>query len=125
MRNPYLYVITCLLAFALVACAGGAQSPVADVDSDWTGRLNGGVVSIPFTMSLSQEGTNLTGTLSMADSPAIPVSGEVEDNRVTISSGYRDVNLRVGGTVNGDTMTGTMTLNLAGQPITGDFTATR
>ena len=125
MRNPYHYVITCLLAFVLAACAGGNQSPTTDVDGDWTGQLRGGVVSIPFTMSLSQQGTSLTGTLSLADSPAIPVSGEVEDNRVSISSGYRDVNLSISGTVNNNTMTGSMTLNLAGQPITGDFTATR
>lgn len=125
MRNPYSYVVICLLAFALAACGGGTQGSATDVSGDWSGQLNGGIVPIPFTMLLSQRGTSLTGTLAIAGSPAIPIRGEVDNNRVMLSSGYQEANLQILGTVDGATITGTMTLSLAGQPIAGDFTATK
>ena len=125
MPNPYIYMVTCLLAFVLAACGGAAQGSATDVSGNWGGQLNSGIVPIPFTMLLSQRGTTLTGSLGLAGSPALPISGEVDNNRVTLASGYQEANLQILGTVSGATMTGTMTLNLAGQPIAGDFTATK
>lgn len=126
MRNPYIYAITGLMTFALAAC-GGAQEPTTDASGNWDGQLIGEstALTLPFTMSLDQSDTKLTGTLALAGSPAIPISGEVDDNRVTISSGYQSANLEILGTVDNSTMIGTMTLNLAGQPLEGSFTATK
>ncbi|CAA9362007.1 MAG: hypothetical protein AVDCRST_MAG93-7711 [uncultured Chloroflexia bacterium] len=114
MRNPYVYVITCLLAFVLTSCGGSGptQDPATDVSGDWSGQLTTDIIPLPFTMSLSQRDTSLTGTLALADSPAIPISGEVVNNRIMLSSGYQDVNLEILGTVDNDTMTGVMALNL-------------
>lgn len=125
MRNPYAYVITCLLAFVLAACGDATQGSATDVSGNWSGQLNSGIVPIPFTMLLNQRGKTLTGSIALAGSPALPISGEVDNNRVTLASGYQEANLQILGTVTGATMTGTMTLNLAGQPMAGDFTATK
>lgn len=63
MRDPYVYVITCLLAFVLTACGDATQNPATDVSGDWSGQLTTDIVPLPFTMSLSQRNMNLTGTL--------------------------------------------------------------
>lgn len=107
------------LAFVLAACGG--QGSVAD----WSGALVGDVGSAPFTMSLTQSGTSVTGTFAFADSPSISISGTIANSLITNSAQDASGSIQISGTVTGDTMSGTMTISVGEQTGTGTFTAIR
>lgn len=123
MQNPYSYVVVLFLAFVLAACGG--QGSVADVSGNWSGELVGDVGSAPFTMSLTQSGTSVTGTFAFADSPSISISGTIANSLITIGAQDASGSIQISGTVTGDTMSGTMTISVGEQTGTGNFTATR
>ena len=122
MRNPYSYMMMFVLALLLAAC--GSQGSVANVTGAWTGQLSNANGSAPFSMSLTQTGTDVEGTLTLAG--PLPVSGTVVGN--SISLGVQDEagdSIQLAGTVSGNSMSGTMTIDINAQPVVADFTATK
>jgi len=123
VRNPYSYVVMLLLAFTLAACGG--QGTITDVSGNWSGELVGDAGSVGFTMSLTQNGTSVTGTFAFADSPSISVNGTIANNLISIGVADASGSIQISGTVAGDAMSGTMTITVGEQMGTGNFTATR
>lgn len=108
MRNPYSDIIMFSLVLLLAACGG--QGSVPDVTGNWTGQINSPNGLLPFSMSLTQNGTSVEGTVTLEG--AIPVTGSVAGNVITL--GFQDAagdSIQIGGTVDGNSMTGTMTLS--------------
>lgn len=123
MRNPYSYLVMLFLTLILAACGG--QSSVADVSGNWSGELVGDTGSAPFTMSLTQSGTNVTGTFAFVNSPEISISGTVANGVITIGAEDASGSIQISGTVGGNNMSGTMTISVGEETGTGNFTATR
>lgn len=128
-RNVALLVVLCF-AIAGIVCVAQAQD--ANVAGTWTLSMNfgggggqgGGGRGGPQTLTLTQDGQKLTGTLhgGRGDSP---VTGTISGNNITFSVTRQTQNGEVKtdytGTVSGDSMKGTV--NMRGNPV--DWTATK
>ena len=123
MRNPYSYLIAFFLAIVLAACGG--QGTVTDVTGSWTAEATNPYAedTYPFSMLLTQSGTSVTGTVRF-DGP-LPVTGSVADNIVTFGAQDATVNVQFSGIVNGNSMSGTVTITIGEETRVADFTATR
>ena len=87
----------CLLALCCIAAVGCAaareeqkaamNAPTANVAGTWTGNA-GQVSSIPVTLTLTQNGTALTGNITVAGRPDFsgPVKGTVTGELVNLST---------------------------------------
>ena len=104
----------------LCACpvAFGAADP-AKVAGTWKVSVRGGAGSAEQTIVLKQDGNKITGTFK-GPRQSGALEGTVDGNTITFHVATR-VPLDYQGTVDGDTMKGTMT----GNGKTGDWTATR
>lgn len=122
MQRSSSYFVLLVLVFLLTACGGRGA---IDVGGTWNGTLTGSGGSAPFSMTLTQSGTNVTGTFGFTGSPTISVSGVIANNLVTVGAQDQSGSIQINGAVDGNTMTGTMTLTVGGQTGTGNFTATR
>jgi len=110
----------CLVAGLLFACglAFAADDP-AKVAGTWKVSVSGGAGSAEQTIILKQDGNKITGTFK-GPRQSGPLEGTVEGNNISFHVATR-VPLDYKGTVDGDSMKGTMT----GNGKTGDWTATR
>jgi hypothetical protein len=110
----------CLIAGLLFACglALAADDP-AKVAATWKVSVSGGAGSAEQTIILKQDGNKITGTFK-GPRQSGPLEGTVEGNNISFHVATR-VPLDYQGTVDGDSMKGTMT----GNGKTGDWTATR
>jgi hypothetical protein len=119
-RNIALLAMLCL---AIFAAAGISSAQDAKVAGTWT--LNAGGRGGPQTLTLTQDGQKLGGTLhgGRGDSP---VTGTIAGNNITISvtrtnQNGDSVKTDYTGTVSGDSMKGTV--NMRGNSV--DWTATK
>jgi len=110
----------CLVLGLLCACpvAFRAADP-AKVAGTWKVSVRGGAGSAEQTIVLKQDGNKITGTFK-GPRQSGALEGSVDGNTITFHVATR-VPLDYQGTVDGDTMKGTMT----GNGKTGDWTATR
>jgi hypothetical protein len=122
MRNPIPYITLLLLTLVLAAC-GGQTGASTDVTGSWSGQLSGPSGSAPFSMQLTQSGTNVEGTLNLEGE--IPISGTVVGNVLTLGVEAEDGSIRIDGSVSGDSMQGTMTFTSGSDTAVLNLTATR
>jgi hypothetical protein len=96
-----------------------AADDPAKVAGTWKVSVSGGAGSAEQTIILKQDGNKITGTFK-GPRQSGPLEGTVEGNNISFHVATR-VPLDYQGTVDGDSMKGTMT----GNGKTGDWTATR
>jgi hypothetical protein len=89
-------VIGLLIVFSFIASGCGAaleaqqaaaNAPTANVAGTWTGSSTTGGAFYPVSMTLSQTGTDLTGSVSFGGRPDIsgPAKGSVQGELVSLS----------------------------------------
>ena len=105
-------VLLALFCVAALGCAAAREeqqkalsAPTANVAGSWAGNAGSGAVSIPVTMSLSQNGTNVTGNLTVAGRPDMsgPITGSITGEVLKVSLATRTFSELI---VKGDTMNG-------------------
>lgn len=106
--------------FMLVACmAAAAADTAANVAGAWNFKISGDAGSADQTIVIQQDGGKITGTFK-GPKQSGTLTGTVDGNNIKFHVKAR-ADLDYTGTVNGETMKGTMT----GRGKTADFTATR
>ena len=116
LRVFALGLATLLLAHCVVALAADEPSNVAGT---WNVSVSGAAGSAQQTIVLQQDGTKISGTFK-GPRQSGPLEGMVDGKNITFHV-KTHVPLDYKGTIEGDTMKGTMT----GKGKTGDWTATR
>jgi hypothetical protein len=111
-RNCLLLVSVCLLVFALVPLALAQD---AKVDGSWDLSAPGrGGNMVTQTLTLQQDGTKLTGSLKSQRGDN-PITGTIMGNNiafsVSINTPNGGVKIDYTGTVSGDSMKGTRSVN--------------
>lgn len=117
-RKSVVALLGVFCAFLLMAGRGTAQTP-ADVSGTWTLKVSGDAGNAEQTIVLKQDGGKITGTFK-GPRQSGNLEGTVDGNKMKFHVNTR-VPLAYTGTVDGDSMKGTMT----GRGRTGDFTGTR
>jgi hypothetical protein len=112
-------ILEIVVVVALLSCATAADTPPANIAGSWTISVTGETGSATQTIVVTQDGNKITGTFK-GPRQSGTLDGTVEGNDVKFHVKAR-VSLDYTGTVNGDTMKGT----LSGRGKTGDWTATR
>lgn len=107
------------LAVLLAASVGVAGQQVPNVAGAWNIKVSGDAGSADQTIVLEQNGSRVTGTFK-GPRQSGKLEGTLDGNRIQFHVKAR-VPLDYTGTVDGDTMKGTM----SGRGKTGDWTATR
>jgi hypothetical protein len=108
-----------LSLFLLFACITAAADAPANVAGTWNIKVSGEAGSANQTIELKQDGGKISGTFK-GPRQSGPVEGTVDGNNIQFHVRTR-VPLDYTGTVDGDTMKGTM----SGHGKTGDWTAAR
>ena len=126
-------VIAAIIVVAILAVGGGAAvvlvkqsssntnvstpvpSPTINVTGNWNTILTSSSNAVRFTMTLTQQGANLTGTLT-SNGSGFPISGTISGQNITLAYTGTDrmySNLMLTGTVNdtSDSISGTFMLN--------------
>ena len=98
---------------AATGTANGSGA-VFDFTGTWNLTISFGPQSLPATMTLRQEGTNVSGTLSLGPVGTVELSnGRVTGNRMEATArvdfGGRSIELQLSGTGNGNSLEGTVT----------------
>ena len=76
----HLIVTLSLLLSSVVAIAG-------DVDGKWTGTVNTPQGAMPLIFMMKADGPKLTGTLQVADFPAVPLKeGKIDGDKVVFGA---------------------------------------
>jgi hypothetical protein len=110
----------CLATALLLFCGLAiAADDAANVAGTWKVSVSGDAGSAEQTIVLKQDGSKITGTFK-GPRQSGPLEGTVDGKNISFHVATR-VPLDYKGTVDGDTMKGTMT----GNGKTGDWTATR
>lgn len=87
-------VLLALSCIAAVGCAatrqeqmGATNTSTADVAGQWSGFVRSGGTSVPVTLSLNQDGTNVTGNVTTGADANLsgPVKGTVQGDRLKLS----------------------------------------
>lgn len=121
MRHRHGYLILLLLTLVLTACGGLASN---DVSGTWNGTITN--TGAPMTLQLTQDGTSLSGTLSVSGPPALPLTGTAAGNLVSLSYQDTSLSVQIEASVDGSDMKGTLSLNLVdGTSGSSTFTASR
>jgi hypothetical protein len=112
-------ILAQLILLAVVATIAAAQDKPANVAGSWTIDVSGGSGNAKQTMTLTQDGGKITGTFK-GPRQSGTISGTVDGNNIKfhVAAG---IPLDYTGTVDGDSMSGTM----SGRGKTGDWKATR
>jgi len=101
MTKKLLFVVAILCALTLAIYA-------ADISGKWTWEQQGRNGATTSTLTLKQDGSNLTGSLDGGRGPADIKDGKVDGNNVTFSitrnMGGSDVTTKYTGTLDGDTL---------------------
>ena len=129
-RNIALLAVLCFAIFGMVGIASAQDAQVA---GPWTLSMNfgggggqggGGGRGGGQTLTLTQDGQKLTGTLHSMRGDS-PVTGTISGNNITFTVTRQTQNgemkIDYTGTVSGDSMKGTV--NMRGNPV--DWTATQ
>lgn len=112
------WIVLVLFLGGYVSFASAADSP-ANVAGTWTISVTGGAGNATQTIVLQQDGGKITGTFK-GPRQSGPLEGSVDGNNIQFHVKTR-VPLDYTGTVDGDSMKGTLT----GKGKTGDWAATR
>ena len=87
-------VLLALSCIAALGCAATRQEQMAatntstaDVAGQWSGFVRSGGTSVPVTLSLNQDGTNVTGNVTTGADANLsgPVKGTVQGDRLKLS----------------------------------------
>ena len=101
MTKKLLFVVAILCALTLAIYA-------ADVTGKWTWEQQGRNGSMTNTLTLKQDGSNLTGSLDGGRGPVDIKDGKVDGNNVSFSitrnMGGNDVTTKYTGTLDGDSL---------------------
>lgn len=135
------FALPIFLGLCLAACSR-TEPPVTPTPSDglnvsgtWAGQASSEYVAMPLRLELHQNGSALTGTVTMSDAPTpeLSVTGQVDAPNVTLSFAYDLGSVGGGanvvaryafsGTVTGNTMAGDFSVSVdgAGAPVPGTF----
>ncbi len=117
-RRGLLPFISFVLLFAVAGMALAADAP-ANVAGNWSVEVSGGAGKTTQTITLKQDGATLTGTFK-GPRQSGTIDGSVDGKNIKFHVTAR-IPLDYTGTVDGDTMKGTM----SGRGQQGDWTATR
>jgi hypothetical protein len=109
----------CLVVFFLLATFALAQETPANVAGAWKISVTGETGNAEQTIVLKQDGNKITGTFK-GPRQSGPLEGTVDGKNISFHVSTR-VPLDYKGTIDGDTMKGTLT----GRGKTGDWTGTR
>ncbi len=95
------------------AATGSDAETVFDFTGTWNLTVSFGSQSLPVTMTLRQEGLNLSGTLNLGPVGTVELSnGRVTGNRMEATArvdfGGRTIELQISGTGNGNSLEGTV-----------------
>lgn len=123
------YAIFLFVASA-VLLAGPAGAQTADVTGKWDVSINTGQEVIPAVLTLTKDGDKITGGIRDGRAPdrgEAPVQATVTEKKITVSFDYADaangaMHIVMTGTVEKDTMSGTIEFGTAGQ---GEWSAKR
>ena len=94
MMKATTAMLLALFCVAALGCAAAREeqqrelsAPTANAAGTWTGYAGGGATSLPVTLTLSQNGTNVSGNLTVAARPDLsgPVTGAVQGEIVKLS----------------------------------------
>jgi hypothetical protein len=107
------------MLLAVVVSVSAAQDKPANVAGSWTINVSGETGNAKQSMTLTQEGGKITGTFK-GPRQSGTIAGTVDGNNIKfhVTAG---IPLDYTGTVDGDSMSGTM----SGRGKTGDWKATR
>lgn len=108
-----------IAVFFLLAASALAQDTPANVAGTWKVAVTGEAGNAEQTIVLKQDGNKITGSFK-GPKQSGPIEGTVEGKNISFHVRTR-VPLDYQGTIDGDTMKGTLT----GKGKTGDWTATR
>lgn len=119
-RNRIQLAATCALAFVLMlATVAAAQG--AKVDGNWSMAIHGKNGTQTPTLVLTSAGGKLTGTMRVGSDDK-PVSGTIDGGKISFTmSPHDNATITFTGTVDGDSMQGTVHMSEADR----DWTATR
>lgn len=116
MKRATTNLLLALFCIAAVGCAAvreeqqrAANAPTANVAGQWSGQAGAAGTFVPISLSLSQNGTKVTGTASIAGRPDLsgPVTGDVQGELLNLQTATaKAATLRV----QGDTITGQSSL---------------
>ena len=115
MTRATTIVLLALFCVAAVGCAAreeqqrAASAPTANVAGQWSGQAGTAGTFVPISLSLSQNGTKVTGTASIAGRPDLsgPVTGDVQGELLNLQTATAKAStLRV----QGNTITGMTSL---------------
>jgi hypothetical protein len=113
-------LVICICAMLLLSCSlAVAQDKSANVAGTWTVNVTGDAGTAEQAIVLKQDGSKITGTFK-GPRQSGPLEGTVDGNNISFHVATR-VPLDYKGTVDGDTMKGTLT----GRGKTGDWSAKR
>ena len=112
-------ILALFILLAVVAGAASAQDKPANVAGSWTIDVSGDTGNAKQSMTLTQDGGKITGIFK-GPRQSGTITGTVEGNNIKfhVTAG---IPLDYTGTVDGDSMSGTM----SGRGKTGDWKATR
>ena len=116
MKTATTNVLLALFCVAAVGCAAAreeqqraASAPTANVAGQWSGQAGTGGIFVPINLSLSQNGTKVTGNATVGGRPDLsgPVTGDVQGELLRLQAGTATSStLRV----QGNTITGQSSL---------------
>jgi hypothetical protein len=118
MRTQTIKAVALVAVFMLIAGVAAAADP-ANVAGTWTFKVTGDSGNAEQTIVIKQDGTKITGTFK-GPRQSGTIDGTVDGNNIKFHVTAR-AGIDYTGTVDGDTMKGT----LAARGKTGDWTATR
>jgi len=117
-------VLLAVISISLVAAVPIPRAP-ANVAGEWNVTLELGSITGRPTLELKQDGEKVTGTYR-GRYGASPLEGAVKENKigftVSVNAEGQQVSGNFGGTVDGDSMSGTVEFEGAGE---GTWSATR
>ena len=112
-------VIGCLAVIMVAACITASAATDANVAGKWSVKASGAAGNADQTIDLKQDGNKITGDFK-GPRQSGTIEGSIEGNSIKFHVNAR-IALDYTGTVDGDSMKGTLT----GRGKTGDWTATR
>lgn len=122
MHYRHSYLIVLLFTLILAACGG---QTAGDVSGTWNGQISGPGGQAPLSLELSQTGTSVSGSITLGEG-TLALTGTAANSIISLAGQDASGSLQLEGSVNGDTMQGTIVVTAAdGSGGTVDFTASR
>lgn len=111
----YLIALAAFMALAAHTAPALAQAPAkpAVVRGSWQVSMKGQAAAVFQTLALQQTGGTISGTLKAPQGNAVPVQGTITGQNISFSVKRHtpdgDVTQQFAGTINGDSIKGTVT----------------